>query len=140
MEQLKEQIKVVVEARLNSQNMVDKRKALYDEFQTKHCEFFGDVVTAATVVSEAVEKLRELTLQAYAETGNKAPMLGVGIREVTKLDYDPWRAFEWAIEHKLALKLDDAAFKNIVKASPLPFVKAITELQTTIATQLEEVK
>jgi len=136
-EQLKEQIKVVAEARRDSQEMADKRKSLYDEFQTTHCEFLGDVVVAATVVSEAEDKLRELTLQAYAETGNKAPAPGVGIRERTILTYDNKVAFDWAKAHKMALKLDTSAFEKIAKASPPDFVKITTEPQATIATNLD---
>lgn len=137
-EQLREQIKVVAGARQKSQGMADKRKALYDEFQATHCEFFGDVVTAATVVSEAEDKLRELTLQAYAETGNKAPAEGVGIRERTILTYDGKVAFDWAKAHKMALKLDASAFEKIAKADPPDFVKITTEPQATIATNLDE--
>ena len=138
--QLKEQIKVVVKARRESQEMADKRRALYDEFQTTHCEFFGDVVTAATKVSEAEDKLRELTLKAYTETGNKAPAEGVGIREYTVLSYDNKIAFDWAKSHKMALKLDIKAFEKIAKADPPDFVKITSEPQATIAANLEEAK
>ena len=136
-EQLREQIRVVVGARQRSQQMADKKKALYDEFQAEHCEFFGDVVTATTVTSEAEDKLSELTLPAYAETGDKAPALGVGIRERTVLTYENKIAFDWAKAHKIALKLDTAAFEKIAKADPPDFVKITTEPQATIATKLE---
>ena len=141
MDELKEQIKFVVMARQKSQEMVDKRKALYDEFQAKHSEFFGDVVVVATVVSEAEAKLREPTLRVYAETGNKAPMTGVGVREVTTYSYDGVVALKWAMEHELALKLDEPEFKAIAKAkmktTPLPFVTSKTEPQATISPNLE---
>ena len=135
-EELKAQIKVVAEARQKSQEMDDKRKSLYDEFQTKHIELFADVVSAATVVTEAETSLRELTLQAYEQTGDKAPAPGVGIRELTVLTYDNKVAFDWAKAHKMALKLDTEAFKKIAKADPPDFVKITTEPQATIATQL----
>lgn len=137
MEELKEQIKVVVEARREYQEMADKKKAFYDEFQTKHCDFFGDVASAAIIVSEAEDILRELTLQNYKETGNKAPEPGVGIREVSKLLYDPKTALNWAIEHKMALKLDTSAFAKIAKASPPDFVSSIPGIQATISPNLE---
>ena len=138
-EQLREQIKVVVEARRNALEMTDTKKALYDEFMAKHTDFFANVVVAATVVSEAEDKLRELTLQAYAETGNKAPALGVGIRELTVMTYDNKIAFDWAKAHKMALKLDVTAFEKIAKVDPPDFVKVSQKPQATIATKLEVV-
>jgi len=138
--QIVEQINIVVEVREKAQGMADQKKALYDEFQTTHCEFFGDVVMAGTIVSEAEDKLRELTLQAYAETGNKSPVNGVGIRERTILTYDNKVAFDWAKAHKLALKLDTKTFESIVKADPPSFVTITKEPIATIATELKLVE
>lgn len=136
-EELVAQIKVVVETRRKSQEMANKRKSLYDEFLTTHSEFLGDVVMAAMVMSEAETALRELTLQAYAKTGDKTPAPGVGIREVTKLEYNAKIAYDWAIEHTMALKLDTSAFEKIAKVSAPSFVRVFQEPQATIATQLE---
>ncbi len=136
-EQLQQQIKVVAEARQEHQEMADKKEALYEEFRSKHIEFFGDVATAKTLVEVNEEELRKLTLLAYAETGDKAPAVGVGIREVTKYSYNSGEALKWAIEHTMALKLDETKFKNHVKADPPDFVKITTEPQATIATELK---
>ena len=139
MEELLAQIKVVAQARRISQEMADKRQALYDEFISQHTEFFADVATAKSRVEVIEAQLRKLTLQAYAETGNKAPAKGVGIREVTKLEYDTKVAFDWAKAHKMALKLDTTAFEKIVKADTPEFVKVTTEPQATIATDLDAI-
>ncbi len=137
--QLKDQINVVVDAREKAKEMADKRKELYDVFIAQHTDFFSDVVVAATVVSEAEDKLREMALVIYDKTKNKAPEVGVGIRETTVLTYDKKVAFDWAKSHKLALKLDTEAFKKIAKADPPDFVKITTEPQATIATELKKV-
>ncbi|KKN21712.1 hypothetical protein LCGC14_0922520 [marine sediment metagenome] len=137
---LEDQIKVVAKARKQAQELEAKRKALYDEFISDHTEFFADVATAKTLVEVNEEELHKLTLKAYAETGNKTPAVGVGIREVTKLGYDTEVAFDWAVEHKMALKLDTSAFEKIAKASPPPFVIITHEPQATIATDLKEDK
>ena len=138
-EELREQIKVVAKTRRKSKEKADKRKSMYDAFIELNTDFFADVVVAATVVSEAEDKLRELTLQAYAETGNKAPVKGVGIREVTKLEYDTKEAFVWALEHKMFLKLDVKPFEVMAKSVDIDFVTITQEPQATIATNLEEV-
>ncbi len=136
-EQLQEQIKVVVKARQQSQGLNDRRKALYDDLQMMHSNLFSDMVVAKTLVENEEMLLRELTLQAYAETGNKTPAVGVGIREVTKLNYDGKVAFDWAKSHKMALQLDKKAFEKIAKADTPDFVTISQEPQATIATNLD---
>ena len=137
MGQLEEQIKVVADARRSLSEFNEAKKALYDEFQEKHAEFFGSVATALSIVGDAETALRELTLQAYAETGNKAPAVGVGIREVTKLEYDAKKALTWATERKLFLKLDVKGFEILAKSLDIDFVTISQEPMATIATNLE---
>jgi len=100
-------------------------------------ELLNGLTQAGIETAEAEAKLRELTLQVYAETGNKSPTLGVGIREITKLQYDSVVAFDWAVEHKMAIKLGTSAFEKIAKASPLGFVDVSLEPQATIAADLD---
>jgi len=139
MEKLKEQIKVVVDARQRALVARDAKTASWYKWEQLNKGLLERVVVTGEQVADAEFLLRELTLQAYEETGNKAPAPGVGIREVTKLDYDKTVAFKWATEHIMALKLDITAFEKIVKASPLDFVRVYQEPQATIATQLEVV-
>jgi len=139
-EQLKEQIKVVVETRCKAQTLKEMVSELRTEWEKYNAQTLDNLTQAGADVAAEEAKLRELTLQAYAETGNKAPIEGVGIREVTKLEYDEKVAFDWAKAHKMALKLDTKAFEKIAKADTPDFVKIITEPQATIATQLEIVK
>ena len=136
-EQLKEQIKVVVAARQRAQLSKDARALSWIEWETQNRELIEEGAASVQLVSEAETKLRELTLQAYAETGNKSPAVGVGIRVKTVLSYLASEAMDWAMEHKLALKLDPSAFEKIAKTSNLPFVTISEEPQATIATQLE---
>jgi len=139
MTELLDQIKVVAEARADSQKLSDRRKSMYDDFISQHTDFFADVASAASKVAEEEDKLRELTIKAYQETGNKAPAPGVGIREVTKLEYDPKEALRWAQEHKMALQLNKTAFEKLAKTDTPEFVTVSTEPQATIATDLSEV-
>ncbi len=137
-EQLKEQIKVVSEARGNAKAYSEEKSKIYEEVEEKHASLFADAFNASEIVKEEEATLRELTLQAYAETGNKAPAVGVGIRERVVLTYDGKVAFDWAKAHKMALKLDTSAFEKIAKADPPDFVKITTEPQATIATNLDD--
>ena len=139
-EQLKEQIRVVAGARERLRLLTDQKKSMYDAFIELNSDFFGLVTKAAGIVNETEDELRGLTLQAYAETGNKTPADGVGIREVTKLEYKPKDAYDWALDHKIALSLDKKSFERMAKEfnQPLDFVTITTEPQATIATNLDK--
>jgi len=139
MTELKEQIKVVADARSRAQELKGMKEHLYDEWAEMNKELLTDYEAAKQAIIDAESLLRELTLQAYKETGSKTPCPGVGVREVTKLSYDQKIAFDWAKSHKMALKLDVTAFEKIVKADTPDFVKITTEAQATIATDLNKV-
>ncbi|MCK5236292.1 MAG: hypothetical protein KAR06_04825 [Deltaproteobacteria bacterium] len=135
--QLKEQIKVVVLARDIAQRAKDVVNDARTQWEEEHIIWFDTARDTENAVSEAEAQLRELTLNAWVATGNKAPAPGVGIREMIRLVYDEQIAFDWAKSHKIALKLDSKAFEKIAKASPLDFVKVLTETQATISPKLE---
>lgn len=141
-EQLKEQINVVVEARGKAVATKARSLALYGLWQKQHQEILDAENNAKSACAEAETKLRELTLKAYAETGEKAPEVGVGIRVVPTLEYDGKEALTWGLEHKLALKLDTSGFEKMVKANPVSFgFVTITDKATaTIATELVKVE
>jgi len=137
LDQLREQIKVVAVARRVSQRLSEAKKASLDKWELENLRLLTEVATASEQVGEQEARLRELTLQAYAETGDKQPAPGVGIRERIVLTYNGKVAFDWAKAHKMALQLDKRAFEKIVKADTPDFVTITTEPQATIATELK---
>ncbi len=136
---LEEQIAVVAEVRAVAKMISGVVKEARLEWEEANSPILQQDSLAREDVSVAEDLLRALTLIDYGVTGNKAPAVGVGIREVIKLDYDQKVAFDWAKSHKMALKLDTSAFEKIIKATPVDFVKITTEPQATIATNLDEV-
>ena len=136
-DQLNAQIKTVAKLRIDAQKASETKIIARTAWENEHRELLDNAVKTAQSVDEAEAKLREITLQVYAETGNKSPAVGVGIREVTKLEYDPKVALMWAKEHELALKLDAPAFEKIAKVDPMTFVKILQVPQATIASVLE---
>ncbi len=137
MTELLEQIRVVAEARQEASELKDQRNMLLDFWNKEHQELLDALTQSGADVAAEEAKLRELTLLAYAETGNKAPAPGVGIRERAVLTYDGKVAFDWAKSHKMALQLDKKAFEKIAKADTPDFVKVSTEAIATIATELK---
>ena len=136
---LDEQIKKVHKLRGDVAFLQTAEANLKKVFLHDNQELYDTMDKVKTECAEAEQALRELTLQAYKDTGNKAPSPGVGIRIITKLIYDVGKAFEWAKQHGLALKLDTPAFEKIAKASKPDFVENREEAQATIATDLSKV-
>lgn len=137
--ELKEQIKIVAEARLKAQQASEAKTVARVEWENQNRELLDDVARTQAVCLDAEAKLRELTLQAYTETGNKAPAPGVSIKIMTELLYNPSQAFEYAKEHGVALKLDVNSFEKMAKIPELrpSFVTVRERPQATIASNLE---
>lgn len=102
-------------------------------------EPFREAVREASMrVEEAEERLREAARVVYEATGNKSPHPAIGIRIMTRLEYDVGPALDYCRQHlPTALKLDKAAFEKAARAIPLDFVTKREEPQVTIAQKLE---
>ena len=136
-EQLKEQIKVVARASDIAQRakvVVNDARASWEE---EHISWFDTARDTASAVSEAENTLHELTLQAYAETGDKAPAAGVSVKIFQVLSYDQGEAMKWASEHRVALKLDTSTFEKIAKVDTPGFVTISEEPRAQISRNLE---
>jgi len=139
MGELENQIKVVAQARKLAKEAVEAKISAYSEWEMANRNLIDNVTQTSEFASAAETVLRDLTIQVYQATGNKAPAFGVGIRELTKLEYDPKEALKWAMSHQIALSLDKKSFEGFAKATPLEFVKVNVEAQATIATDLSKV-
>jgi len=131
-------IRLVVEARQCHRTLKTQVQTLKQEFAVCHAALFKEEALGKEAVIEAEATLRELAFEIYQRTGQKTVHPGVKIREVTQLTYDPKRALEWAMEHRMALTLDAKAFEKIAKAAHLPFVQVTVEPQATLATRFED--
>jgi len=135
-----EHINAVVDAREKARELKSQRDTLLEEWNKANQVLFDTLTQAGAEVAGAEGKLREMALEVYAGTGDKAVAPGVGIRVMTKLSYDAKEALNWAMHHELALKLDSTAFEKIAKTNNIPFVTITEEPSATIATELVKVK
>ena len=97
-----------------------------------------EAVTAArSAQTTAEEALRTATLAAYAATGSKRPHPALGVRLITRLEYDRDRVTAWAHQHMPAvLTLDTRQFEAIARQLAVPEVTVIQEPTATIRTDL----
>ena len=136
----KEQINLVVEAR---EKAGEAKKARHDAqvaWEESNASLFQAEAVASGECAGAEARLRELALEAYAETKDKQVAPGIGIRVRTILNYESKEAMDWAVKHELALKLDTSAFEKIAKTNKLLFVAITEEPMATIATELKKVE
>ena len=130
------QVEVVARARESAQTARDARALAYSVWEQKYLSLQTSVATTSELVREEEDKLRALTLQAYEQTGNKTPALGVSVKIFQTLDYEPKEALKWAMAHQIALSLDKKSFETFAKATPLEFVTIGDEPRVQIAQTL----
>ena len=82
-------------------------------------------------------KLRQQRVAEY-DGKDKSPFYGVGIREKTVLYYLETDAYNWALEHKLCLRLDTKPFERLAKDGSMDFVTIDKKLEATIASDLSK--
>ncbi|MCK9571163.1 hypothetical protein M0R72_19595 [Candidatus Pacearchaeota archaeon] len=138
MTELEEQIRLVKELRIG---LADEKKCLDETYKIWESENRHTIESAAQISKDLAEeeaRLRELTLAAYQETGNKKPTPGVGIRVVKKAEYEPGEALTWAKKHDACLTLDEKAYKTALIAGIFADApgKVVEEPQATIAKEL----
>ena len=80
--------------------------------------------------------VKDLAEKEFKETGVKKLFGGIGIRELTKMEYDSDEALKWAKSHSLCLKLDDKSFKQIAKTQEIDFVKTTKEVIVTFPKEI----
>ena len=134
-DQLKEQIKVVAWAREKTKVAKDVVALSQAAWAEEHKEVIALAHEYAEEMGVEETALRDLTIEIFNTTGNKAPAKGVGIREGVRLEYEPVDAIRWAKEHRIALQLDTKEFERIAKelSDPLPFVTKVPTVTATIA-------
>ena len=120
-EELQAQVQIVGKARQTEEQLKVLKSEAYAKWLDDNALLVADVITAEKIKITEEALLRDLTLAIFKETGEKHPAPEVNIREVDKLEYKPENGLYWAIQHNIALKLDQPAFEKIVKASPETF-------------------
>jgi len=131
-----ELVLAVIEARVGLAFTKGNIAQMRQEWEVEHADLLQRVKVEAEILATREAQLREHGLSLYTKTGDKAPCPGVGIRSMTRLQYDAADALKWAKHHDVALALDKSTFEKIARVTPPEFVEIIVEPQATIATDL----
>lgn len=119
----------------------ETHKSLLDSLKQKFEDENRDLINELNEINQKQEEIkqfaREKALEEYSKTGNKKLQYGLGIRVLTKLEYDEERALKWAFAHNLCLTLDTKAFERIAKTQQIEFVKSVETPTATFPSKLE---
>ena len=88
-------------------------------------------------MNEAKESIKSESLEAYMTDGEKKRLGGIGIQVRTDIEFDDAKAFSWAKEHSLCLKLDSGAFKKIAKTQDIDFVEKSERVLVTFPKEIK---
>lgn len=111
-------------------------------FKSEHHAILEARDAARSTVAALEDQVRVLAVDVFQLTDDRRPAPGVEVVQETVVLYDEGKAFAWAVEHKMGLKLDEKAFAKIATADPegLKDVVSISKrAKTKIATDLTKV-
>ena len=96
----------------------ERHKALIISLEEENKAFFNERNQIADELAQAEEKVREIGLSLYGQTGEKHLFGGVLVKEREKIGYDPAVGLLWAQDNcKMLVKtvLDEKGFTKLLK-------------------------
>ena len=122
LEEIRQQEGKVHTLRTRKAQVDDVWKTLQETFHAEHELFVQEREVTTKALAEREAQLRADALELYRAdpTIGKTGIPGVTIRDTKAVGWSPAEALAWAIEHKVALKLDEPAYKKLVLADMAP--------------------
>jgi hypothetical protein len=136
---LRTQLRTLADARANQLAIDEEVRRVRAEFDAANHALLANQRDGKLNIEALEREARALALVEYKATGKKDVAPGVSIKIGKEYVYSRADALAWARETKLCLlpeSLDEAAFKKIASATPLPFVTVESTPAAFIATQL----
>jgi len=116
------------------EGMREEKIKIETEFREKNKGLFNDIMQLSDDLIETETSVRDLAVEEYKKTGEKKLSYGIGIRVSNSFDYEEGKAFDWCMEHKMALKLDNRAFEKTLKSGALKIPEFVSEKEKVTAT------
>ena len=131
------EMKILKELRERSIAIEEEYKQAQILFKTQYAELLEKRESAKQHIIATEKSIRDTAIKIHQATGNKKLSCGVKIRLMINAYYDDRKAFEWAMEHAIALKLDAKVFEEIAKtraggSKDMDFVELMQVPQATI--------
>ena len=119
-------------------NLQDQLKEKKEAFEKENEVLISDIISTKETIVSTKEDLSADAIAEFKETEQKKLTGGLGIRVSEKLIYDHEEAFQWGVNHAMALSLDKKAFEKIAKAdrSNMSFVSVEEKLTVTFPAKI----
>ena len=101
------------------------------DFEEENKVLIDGISKLQTEILSSKDILEITAMKEFVETNNKKLLGGLGIREYNILEYDENLAFNWALEHRMALQLNKKVFEKLIKISPVDFVNIGIDTKVT---------
>lgn len=132
-----QQVKELGEKRTELEKLQESWRQEQAELEMKNATLLQQIDEIKTNIDALTSTIKEIAIGKFKETGDKVFDGGVKIRIMKKLEYLEENAFGWAMQHKIALKLDKKDFEKIAKIQDIDFVKIIEEPSATIPIKIK---
>lgn len=144
-EDLKGKISILAELRETQKQLDQQYYEVFQRFQEQNKDLIESRENMKKTVGETEQWIRQTALEIYGVTHEKKLAGGIGIKIMTQYNYEEQKAYDWAIEHNMALALDKKAFESIVKIQKPEQMKTngidfVEILEKPIATIPKEIK
>lgn len=107
------------------------------QFDIDNKEIKESAASLAQQVTIAEAELKRNAVALYEQdSSTKQIAPGIVIKEVVQVGYDRKKAFNWAVEHKMALTLDEKTFEKIAVTQNFHWFIALKVPKATVATDL----
>lgn len=123
---------------------VDEVQELKDKLANKRVEFDNEndeLIQTIKLMNEGISEIKDVLkaegLDEYKETDSKKLTGGLGIRVCKLMEYDPEKAFGWAVEHNMCLALDKKRFEKIANAEKISFVEISENVIVTFPSKIK---
>ena len=134
MEDIKTKLTEVKRRREILENLREEKIKLETEFRVKNRGLFDNIIQLSDELNESETSVRDIAVEEYKKTGEKKLSYGIGIRVSNLFEYEEEKAFNWCMEHKMALKLDNKAFEKTLKSGALKIPEFVSEKEKVTAT------
>lgn len=118
----------------------DRLTSCFDRIMAQHAGEYLPRKEAAESARDTAQKMEEVMRSAAVaeakRTGQRIVGPGIEVKRVTRWEYDPAVALEWAKEHKIALELDVRALEGVLPTVRPSWAKEEVWPKTYIARDL----
>lgn len=95
------------------EELTEDLKARKELFDKKNEKIVNEISSLNEKQAKLKEGISQDALSEFKESGEKKLLGGIGIRETSKISYDPKQAMDWAIANTMCLQLDKKKFEKV---------------------------